>query len=180
MKIFYLVSLFSLSVLIFSCDEDDKTEESTGVRTIEFLGETYSCGDFSINVLQNEGDTQRALLLSGESRVSLMLTEEVQTFDLPLEGLTVEIMDYDLSINNGHFCNDVFFGELPKIIENWNVVSGTINLSISNFQETVSNFESPYNITVVLENAIFENESGEQLKIEQLILEELGVGWYPG
>ena len=178
MRDFLLIPLFGLAILIFSCKEDDQIEEPKNVNAIEFLGETYSCGDFYINVLQGQGDTQRALLISGATREDLSLTNEIKTFSLPQENLNIEIRDYDIPINTSFFCNDIIYDPWPKQIGDWKIISGVLSLSVSDVQSI--NFSLNYNISVLLEDAIFENDNGEQLKVEVLKLDDLLVGWYAG
>lgn len=191
MKNYFLLSFLSCTILIFSsCNEEDQvaeeevegtteTTETSEIEIIAFTGEIYSCADFLVHILQSDEDTQRVLSISGETREALMLTEEEQTFELPLENINVEIGDYDLPLNNDVFCNDIAFDPFPQQIDSYVVVSGTLTLSVSNVEESES-FISPYNISILLENAVFENVEGVQLKVESLVLEDLLVGWYPG
>ena len=180
-KYLVLVSLFFFGLC--ACDTENKDEENevTDIETVQFIEQAISCVDFSVNVLENNEETQRALLIYGNSKDDLVLTEASQTFNLPVENLTVSIRDYDLPIGTWFYCNDIAFDPWPQVIEEWDLVSGSITMSVSNIQSDPNlGLSDLYDLFILLEDAVFENELGEQLMVEELELEDLPMGWYPG
>jgi hypothetical protein len=180
MKQLKKVSILLFSFLLFySCDETTETESQHEV--LNFIGETESFGDFSVYKLLNNENLNIALRISGAGRDSLDLTSGVNTFSLPNNDLIIEISEWDRSVL-GYFSDDaIVFGEEPIKLKTWSSISGTIKLSVSNIEilTTPPNF-TIYDITIHLENVIFENKEGEQKSIENLNIQNAKVGWLPG
>lgn len=181
MKHLQKISILILSLFLFlSCNETTETEQSSEV--LNFVGQTESFGDFSVFKLLNSDNLNTSLQISGiVGRETLNLTSDIITFSLPNNDLTIEIAEWDRSVL-GYFSDDsIALGEEPIKLKTWRPISGTISLSVSNIETltTPPNF-TLYDITIHLENVIFENTDGEQKIIEDLNIENAHVGWLPG
>jgi hypothetical protein len=178
MKQLQKISIIILSLFLFlSCDETTETEQQ--LEVLNFVGQTESFSNFSVYKLLNNDNLNVALKISGAGRETLNLSSEITTFTIPNNDLLIEISEWDRSVS-GSFSNDVL-GERPIRLQTWSSISGTIKLSVSNIKilTTPPTF-TYYDITIQLENVIFENIDGEQKTIESLNIENANVGWFPG
>jgi hypothetical protein len=180
MKQLQKISIIILSLFLFhSCDETTETEQQ--LEALNFVGQTESFSDFAVYKLLDNDNLNIALQISGAGRETLNLSSEITTFTLPNNDLIIEISEWDRSVLN-YFSDDAIVpGEEPIRLETWSSISGTIRLSVSNIEilTTPPTF-TLYDITIHLENVIFENIDGEQKTIESLNIENAHVGWLPG
>lgn len=135
----------------------------------EFTGPAGGCGDFM--VFRYSCDRLMAVQLTGDLEKLGIATSE-KTFEL---GNTPELFaqinqfsragrDYE------YYCNDVLSGITRTNV--WNAVSGTARIWIST--------PDVYRITVVLENAVFEDKNGDTITLEALTFDDVLVGWEAG
>jgi len=176
MKLKLSLLLFIIS-LLFSCSNDDN-ESIILPEELDFIGPTLGCGDFSIAQFLNEDNLNISLNINSinfNGRESLNLTNESQIFSLPNNDLDVGISVWNIPVNLD-FCNDIAPLITPILINSWTAISGNLEISISNF-DNVNMF---YDVTILLEDILFENDNGDQRFISNLILEEVTVGLFAG
>lgn len=174
--LFFLMSSLFLSMAFMSCNENDDTDT---ISTINFTGSSIGCANFNIYVFENDESSQTVLSINGVSKEDLGLTVESKTFQLPDPKLNIEISTWDISVAS-YFCNDVAIDPTPQKTDTWSLVSGTATLSISNVVPSQIPEVDNYTIHVFLENLIFEDSEGDQIKMEDLDLQDISVGWLPG
>ncbi len=108
------------------------------------------------------------------------MTSEVNTFSLPNNDFIIEISEWDRSVL-GYFSNDaIVVGEEPIKLKIWSSILGTIKLSVLNIEIlTTPHTFTLYDITIHLENIVFENIEEEQKTIENLNIQNAHIGWLP-
>lgn len=151
--------------------------EESEVEEMNFTGAIDACSDFNITKFLSSENTNTALRITGSGREQLNLTADFSTFEIPHNDITIEISEWDSSVAD-YSCNDVAPTTTPNKTESFTAISGTIKMKVSNIE--ILEFETYYNITLELENVIFENEEGIQKSISNLTIENIGVGWLPG
>mgnify|MGYP001441727311 CR=1 FL=1 len=175
MKIRILNLLLVLTLGLFiSCNNDDNSTQQ--IEELNFTGEIESSSDFFVSKLLSSENLKTAITINGAGRENLNLTSEYTTFSLPNNDINIEVSKWNIDVN-GYFTNDAPF-EIANKLESWNAISGSIKIIATNIE--ITEFETYYQITLQLENIVFENNSGEQKIITNLIIENANVGWLPG
>jgi hypothetical protein len=144
-----------LSLLTLTCK--DKVEEITTPNT-------KGCGDFA--VLLRIDDT--TLLTVGIFATSVVFKKSFQTIeDLNASGKGTAYLETTCNKEDGviiwrNFCNDVFENASCDI-DQWYLRSGSVQFKVSQVFETYTGCYHDYKATVVLENAVFKNQSDSTL-----------------
>ncbi|MDN3596049.1 hypothetical protein [Zunongwangia endophytica] len=126
--------LILFSIMLFSdCAKEDE-EDVTLPFELDFVGKVSGCGDFSIIQKLDSLNPDITLSIAGTGRKELNLTTAKTTFSLPDSDLICNINIHERSIAS-NFCNDVPL-EIPKLISQWQVISGNITLSVYDIEET--------------------------------------------
>lgn len=100
-----------------------------------------------------------------------------QQFELPHNNLIVSFNEFDGPIGN-FYCDDVI-GDEGEIINSYTAIAGTVEIQIVSDNIFVDPLGTTYEITLQVRNLEFEVEGISQV-IEELILEDVFVGWLPG
>ena len=129
-----------------------------------------------VSKLLSSENFKTALTINGNGRENLNLTSEYTTFSLPNNDINIEISKWDIDVN-GYFTNDSPI-EIANKLESWNAISGSIKILATDIE--ITQFETYYKITLQLEEIVFENNSGEQKVLTNLIIDNVNVGWLPG
>jgi len=175
MKIRILNLLLVLTLGVFaSCNNDDDSNQQ--IEELNFTGEIESSSDFFVSKLLNSENLKTALTINGSGRENLNLNSKYTTFSLPNNDINIEISKWDIDVN-GYFTNDSRI-EIANKLEFWNAISGNVKILATNVE--ITQFQTYYQITLQLENIVFENNNGEQKIITNLIIENAYVGWLPG
>ena len=141
------------------------------------IRDRLGCGDFVVAKLLDDENLNISLNVSGGGRENLNITNEVQTFLLPNENFNVVIQIWDTPVND-NFCSDIAPAIDPVLISTWSVVSGSAEVSASNIPD--DSYSTEYNITISLENVVFEDDNEDQRAITDLILRQVNVGYFAG
>lgn len=167
--------LLSLLLLFnISCEKNDIDKSET--TPINFSGEIESCSDFTVRKFLNSENFSSAITITGLGRETLSLTSEFSEHELPNDNIYITISEWD---NPAYdiLCNDTPI-EIPTETALFNAISGSIKIKVAIVEEL--EFETFYNITLELNNIIFENNEGEKKNLSYLIIENAVVGWLPG
>ncbi len=177
MKYFVPILAFIISLNLLSCDSE-YTDPFDLPEELNFSGEIISCSDFGVSQLLEPGNSNVALNISGaypNSRETLNLTTDFKSFSLPNDSIYCSIVVWDAPVNS-YLCNDVPDLTINRVHE-WNAISGKLRIMISDLE--VTEFETLYRIAIQIENVVFEKDN-EQRVIQNLLIENAGVGWFPG
>ena len=182
MKIIFRILLVIVTIsIINSCTENNITTKEQP-EVLNFIGPVESFSDFGVYKVLSYDNPNIVLNVGGTGREDLDLNSEISTFSLPHDKINVNISKYSISVI-GYFSDDTYDPneEQPVLIDRWTSISGIVKLSVSNVEDvTIPGVMATYRISIKLENVIFENEDGDQKMIENLLIEEAGVGWLPG
>lgn len=151
-------------------------EQFEYIEEINFEGNIVGCSDFFISKLLNNDNQNIALTISGIGRENLNLTSSSTTFNIPLEDIQITISEWDIDMSD-YYCNDAVEIE-PQLLNNWEAVDGNITISVDNI--TPNGIMTLYDITIYLDNIIFQDDDGNLKKITTLTFSNVNVGWLPG
>jgi len=129
--------------------------------------------------LLSSENLRTTLTIRGNGRENLNLTSEYTTFSLPNDDILMEISMWDNDVNNGYFTRDTITPErgVATQLETWIPISGNIKMLVSNELPNLDGTGSGiYDISLQLEDVIFENDNGEQRIVTNLVIEDATVG----
>jgi hypothetical protein len=172
-----LIFTVIISLILSSCDSG-YTDPFDLPEELIFSGEIISCSDFGVSQLLEAGNSNVALNISGtyrNSRETLNLTTDFKSFSLPNDSLHCNILVWNAPVNS-YLCNDVPDLTINRVHE-WTAISGELKIKLSDLE--VTEFETYYRITIQLDNVVFEKDT-EQRVVKSLLIEDAGVGWFPG
>lgn len=160
-------------MLATSCNKNTST---TVLSTYNFQDSGDGCANFI--VYKHDNDANATLSVSGMRDV-LNLSSEALSFNLPHDGLTIQLNQFDGPIGY-YYCDDVA-GDEAMIITTSSPISGTAEITITADSTYVSTYEIHYELSVFLKNLEFEvPDSDETIVIEDISFEGINVGWLPG
>jgi hypothetical protein len=172
MKQIAFIFLF-LSLLTLTCR--DKIEDAT-------TPDTKGCGDFSVLLIID--DTTVLTVDIYASRVafkkSFQTIEDLNASGKGIAYLETTCNKEDVTIIWRNFCNDVF-GNTSCGTTKWFLRSGSAQFKVSHVLETYRCSDN-YKATVVLENAVFKNQSDSTLirTFDRLEMNNVSVGFCGG
>jgi len=158
--------LVMISFIIISCNSKEPND-------VTFQNQAFGCANF---IVYSQGSDNTVLCIIGDREV-LGLSTSNQEFELPHNALTVSFNEFDGPIGN-FYCDDVI-GDEGEIINTYTANSGIVEIQISRDSITVDPLSTTYEITLRVRNLEF-NIDGESQEIEELIFEDVFVGWFPG
>ena len=98
-------------------------------------------------------------------------------FDLPNDQLQVVVNQFDGFIGN-YYCDDVV-GDEGTILNSYSPISGSAEIVITQDSIFVNDWELIYEISVSLDNLIFD-VNGDEVEIKNNTFSNVRVGWFPG
>lgn len=168
------ISFFLVSTLIFSCNKDKIIKNFTGST---FTEQPMGCGNFFVYRFNLDEDL--AITVRGE-RDELSLNTDEQIFDLEnTAGLNVAIVQFNKSALNS-YCNDAIEYSAPEIINNWEVINGTVRIQITEDSISVSEYELIYKVSIKVEGIQCIDSDGNTQEVDAVELSNVTVGWLPG
>jgi len=169
----YLILIVS-TLILFSCDDSSNTDNAMVIpKEFVFDNVGKGCSNF---VIYEINEQFYSIHVSG-SRDSLGVSTTLKTFDFPNDNLQVVVNQFDGFIGN-YFCDDVL-GDEGTILNSYSPVSGSSDIVITQDSIIVNEWEVIYEISVSLNDLIFEVDDTE-VTIENLTFSNVRVGWFPG
>ena len=144
---------------------------------ISFQETGRGCGNIFVYKI-NKDDTAGISVSAKKEKLNFSSTEK--TFEIgKSDGLNVEILVGDKIARS--YCNDALDPDQPKS-KKLIGKSGKATISISDIDETQPRWNRNYTATVILKDARFVEENGNDsvIIIDRLIFKDIKVGWLPG
>ena len=139
-------------------------------RSYSFSNDSRGCGDFMV---YKTLDDNTAITVIG-SKEALDLSTSVQVFQLSNTDIQISIDEFDDTIGS-YYCDDVV-NDNANLIQQHFANSATVEIDVSNPNPVM--FET-YEITIRLKNVEFEFD-GETVRYDEIVFEDVTVGWLPG
>ncbi|MEM6316654.1 MAG: hypothetical protein AAF960_03235 [Bacteroidota bacterium] len=111
-------------------------------------------------------------------RDELQLSEMAQVFDLKTADLTVELLKFEGEIGQ-YACDDVV-GDEGTVEQTWVAAEGQATLQILEDSISVQSWETTYRLQVKLKNIRLTAENKDDVRIDEVLFEDVYVGWLPG
>ena len=152
------------------------SSQEVSTSKVQFSGKSKGCESFTLFKM-NEDKTM-AIWINGNSDY-LKLSTTSQKFPIGKEQkIFARIYQFNGSGEN-YFCNDIANQNL-KVLNRWEAIQGNIKTHITQDNISVSEGDKTYKMTLLIESAIFKDKKGEKIELENVVFEEVLVGWYPG
>ncbi len=163
-------------------DADEDTDD--GGLTAGFeedLTHTVGCADVVI-AAYNTANTMALFFRASGVAAAAHDAGEPTTFDydLPLEGVTVEVqLGVFLTTVT---CNDAIVpGEEPVVEARYHPIEGTARILVTPTGEPTPWGEVPARVDLTLQDVVFEREGGgDRVALDSFELADIYVGWMPG
>jgi len=166
LKKWTFIGLVMILAIIISCNSKEPND-------VTFQNQAFGCANF---IVYSQGSDNTVLCIIGDREV-LGLSTSNQEFELPHNALTVSFNEFDGPIGN-FYCDDVV-GDEGEIINSYTANSGIVEIQISRDSLNVDPLGTTYEITLRVRNLEFDI-NGDIQEIEELIFEDVFVGWFPG
>lgn len=175
--LFVLLTAFYMTSCDRNTDTDDQMDNLSGTLTsYDFTQSCFGCSSF---LVYKQDNIQHASISVFGMRDQLNLSTETVTIPLPNDGLDVQVNEFDGPIGS-YFCDDVL-GDEAEILATHRPISGHAEITITADSIFVSDYSVHYDITVKLTDLEFVTPDSDQVEvIEELLFEEVRVGWFPG
>ena len=145
--------------------------------SITFQETSGGCQDIFVHKI-NLDDTAGISVFAGEEKLNLSNVEK--TFEIgKTDGLNVEILIGDKIAQL--YCNDAVYPDQPKS-KKLIGTSGKATISISDIDKSQQMGNRNYTATVILKDVHFVEENGNNsnITVDELIFQDVRVGWWPG
>lgn len=175
------------------------TSTSSELEILELTGPNI--GGYSFNLVKFLSDERLMGLEIYGGPNSLELNNEIQSFSLPNEKIAINLSEWDAPLYRTYIQQDYIEIDLdgnpidpnnlePNKINNWSIVSGTISFRMDKDPYFITvinndngeildefNLHNQYDLYITIENAVFENDQGEQILIKNSSIEQSALGW---
>lgn len=175
-----LLKVGILLIAVLSLCSSHCDQENPGLliqNAIEFEGDGLGCGSFYVYKQNNE---ERLLLEIQGDRDALELDMTLKEFAATDERLTVNILKFDGDIG-AYACDDVA-NDQANVIETWTATEGQVFIQIGedNTPPNAEPWEIAFTINMLLGNAIFIDSEGKEHRFDEVLFNNVSVGWLPG
>lgn len=136
-----------------------------------YKGDSVACGNFIVYKLTDDNKEYTSVKVD---ITSLDLVGS-QSFGIgKSEVVQVKRKKFDAPINET-LCNDLMPAVFPKTLLEEVATDGIVEIIVSETDQENAKNRKPYRATVILKNVVFESQS-----IDYLRLDNIYVGWLPG
>lgn len=138
------------------------------------LTERGGCADVVFYAVDAADETLLTVRADGLIEAAGDATEPVVTpFDLPDPGITLTV-EQGTRISDA-ICDDVIENGGPQVVETWTAVGGTAVVTV----QPADGDDEP-SADLSLSEVVFESSTGAEAVLQELVIEDVVVGWFAG
>lgn len=174
--------IFIFAIIFISCEESEKVYDyPDGISKSDNIVESSGCGNIFVYQFLDSLKALTVWINSNENS----LTKKRQDIDIDISNPNISVV---LEISPNHpdsiyfnFCNDIAYTNSGTTIK-YKAISGKLSYSVSEdnpIKEPI--WQTFYYVTVRIENLhLINQETNEEIIIDEVIFWNVGVGWLAG